>query len=129
MTAGFPAAYLCIKAFSETDQTDDLKRMDIPTLASKVTMIKLRRLPMPGRFRGSSFRVRRSSNTRALPMDCAPRRIRLTKTRSPSSRLEVVGQASRPPGKFHGDLLTPVACSGQDQIGDLLWMRDERQVA
>jgi non-heme chloroperoxidase len=32
MMAGFPAAYLCIKAFSETDQTDDLKRMDIPTL-------------------------------------------------------------------------------------------------
>ncbi len=32
MMAGFPAAYLCIKAFSETDQTDDLKRMSIPTL-------------------------------------------------------------------------------------------------
>jgi len=32
MMTGFPAAYLCIKAFSETDQTDDLKRMDIPTL-------------------------------------------------------------------------------------------------
>jgi non-heme chloroperoxidase len=32
MMAGFPAAYFCIKAFSETDQTDDLKRMDIPTL-------------------------------------------------------------------------------------------------
>jgi len=32
MMVGFPAAYLCIKAFSETDQTDDLRRMDIPTL-------------------------------------------------------------------------------------------------
>jgi non-heme chloroperoxidase len=32
MMAGFPAAYLCIKAFSETDQTEDLKRMSIPTL-------------------------------------------------------------------------------------------------
>jgi non-heme chloroperoxidase len=32
MMAGFPAAYFCIKAFSETEQTDDLKRMDIPTL-------------------------------------------------------------------------------------------------
>ncbi|MDP9009849.1 MAG: alpha/beta hydrolase [Pseudomonadota bacterium] len=32
MMAGFPAAYFCIKAFSETDQTDDLKHMDIPTL-------------------------------------------------------------------------------------------------
>ena len=32
MMAGFPAAYLCIKAFSETDQTEDLKRIDVPTL-------------------------------------------------------------------------------------------------
>ena len=30
--AGFPAAYFCIKAFSETDQTEDLKRIDVPTL-------------------------------------------------------------------------------------------------
>jgi non-heme chloroperoxidase len=32
MMAGFPAAYFCIKAFSETDLTEDLKQMDIPTL-------------------------------------------------------------------------------------------------
>lgn len=32
MMAGFPAAYFCIKAFSETDQTDDLKHMTVPTL-------------------------------------------------------------------------------------------------
>jgi non-heme chloroperoxidase len=32
MMAGFPAAYFCIKAFSETDQTEDLKRMNVPTL-------------------------------------------------------------------------------------------------
>jgi non-heme chloroperoxidase len=30
--AGFPGAYLCIKAFSETDLTEDLKKFDIPTL-------------------------------------------------------------------------------------------------
>jgi non-heme chloroperoxidase len=30
--AGFPGAYFCIKAFSETDQTEDLKMFDIPTL-------------------------------------------------------------------------------------------------
>ena len=29
---GFPAAYDCVKAFSETDQTEDLKRFDVPTL-------------------------------------------------------------------------------------------------
>ena len=32
MMAGFPASYFCIKAFSETDLTEDLKRLDVPTL-------------------------------------------------------------------------------------------------
>jgi non-heme chloroperoxidase len=32
MMAGFPASYFCIKAFSETDTTEDLKKFDIPTL-------------------------------------------------------------------------------------------------
>lgn len=32
MLCGFPAAYQCIKAFSETDFTEDLKKMDVPTL-------------------------------------------------------------------------------------------------
>jgi pimeloyl-ACP methyl ester carboxylesterase len=32
MQAGFNAVYDCIKAFSETDQTDDLKKFDVPAL-------------------------------------------------------------------------------------------------
>jgi len=32
MVAGMPAAYFCIKAFSETDMTQDLKKIDVPTL-------------------------------------------------------------------------------------------------
>src|SRR5512143_1369993 len=32
MMAGFPAAYFCIKAFSETDLTEDLRKFDVPTL-------------------------------------------------------------------------------------------------
>lgn len=32
MQAGFPGAYFCVKAFSETDQTEDLKKFDVPTL-------------------------------------------------------------------------------------------------
>jgi non-heme chloroperoxidase len=32
MMASYPAAYDCIKAFSETDFTEDLKRFDVPTL-------------------------------------------------------------------------------------------------
>src|SRR5271166_2876162 len=32
MLAGYPACYDCIKAFSETDFTEDLKKFDVPTL-------------------------------------------------------------------------------------------------
>jgi len=32
MMAGFPACYFCIKAFSETDMTQDLKKIDVPAL-------------------------------------------------------------------------------------------------
>ena len=32
MMAGMPGAYFCIKAFSETDMTEDLKKIDVPTL-------------------------------------------------------------------------------------------------
>jgi non-heme chloroperoxidase len=32
MMASLPASYFCIKAFSETDMTEDLKKIDVPTL-------------------------------------------------------------------------------------------------
>src|SRR5437773_2608524 len=32
MMAGFPACYFCIEAFSQTDQYEDLKKIDLPTL-------------------------------------------------------------------------------------------------
>ena len=32
MMCGFPGSYFCIKAFSETDLTEDLKTFDVPTL-------------------------------------------------------------------------------------------------
>src|SRR6184192_1784142 len=32
MMAGMPASYFCIKAFSETDLTEDLKKIDVPAL-------------------------------------------------------------------------------------------------
>jgi non-heme chloroperoxidase len=32
MMAGFPPAYFCFKAFSETDTMGDLKKFDVPTL-------------------------------------------------------------------------------------------------
>jgi non-heme chloroperoxidase len=32
LMAGFPACYFCVKAFSETDLTEDIKKIDVPTL-------------------------------------------------------------------------------------------------
>jgi non-heme chloroperoxidase len=32
MMAGMPASFFCVKAFSETDMTEDLKRFEVPTL-------------------------------------------------------------------------------------------------
>jgi non-heme chloroperoxidase len=32
MLAGIPGCYFCIKAFSETDLTEDLKKIDVPML-------------------------------------------------------------------------------------------------
>jgi non-heme chloroperoxidase len=32
MMASLPASYFCIKAFSETNQTEDLRKIDVPTL-------------------------------------------------------------------------------------------------
>src|SRR5207237_1435919 len=32
MIAGLPASYFCVRAFSETDFTEDLKKFDVPTL-------------------------------------------------------------------------------------------------
>jgi non-heme chloroperoxidase len=32
LMCGFPGSYFCIKAFSETDLTEDLKKFDVPTL-------------------------------------------------------------------------------------------------
>ncbi len=32
MMAGMPASYFCIEAFSETDQTEDLKKINVPAL-------------------------------------------------------------------------------------------------
>jgi non-heme chloroperoxidase len=40
MMCGFPAAYFCIKAFSETDQYDDLKKIEVPTLICRVRTIR-----------------------------------------------------------------------------------------
>jgi non-heme chloroperoxidase len=40
MMAGFSASYFCIKAFSETDLTEELKRFDVPTFFGRHAGIK-----------------------------------------------------------------------------------------
>ena len=54
MMAGFPASYFCIKAFSETDQTEDLKKIDVPTLDGTKLTVKV----PPGTSCGARLRLR-----------------------------------------------------------------------
>ena len=59
MMAGFSAAYFCIKAFSETDQTEDLKKFDIPTLVMQGDDDQIVPSLTPASFRRNSSRARR----------------------------------------------------------------------
>ena len=79
MMAGFPASYFCIKAFSETDLTEDLKkirRADADPARRRRPDRADRRLGACSR--PSSSRTRRSRSTRARRTACARR----TRTRS-----------------------------------------------
>ena len=42
MMCGFPGAYECIKVFSETDHTEDLKKFDVPTLMACARRTRIR---------------------------------------------------------------------------------------
>jgi non-heme chloroperoxidase len=62
MVAGFPAAYFCIKAFSETDQTEDLKKFDVPTLIiqgddDQIVPIAAAGLQQARRVKGAELKV------------------------------------------------------------------------
>ncbi len=74
MMAGFPASYFCIKAFSETDTTEDLKKFDVPTLDPA----RRRRPDRADRRVGDAVVQDRqgrdsSRSTRARRTACAPR--------------------------------------------------------
>lgn len=51
MQASFAAAYFCVKAFSETDQTEDLKQINVPTLVLQARMTRSSRSPTPASCR------------------------------------------------------------------------------
>ena len=59
MIAGFPAAYFCIKAFSETDCTPDLSKFDVPTLILTATTTRSCRSARRRCSRRSSSMARR----------------------------------------------------------------------
>jgi non-heme chloroperoxidase len=62
MQAGFPASYDCIKAISESDFTEDLKKFDIPTLVihgddDQVVPINLSGLRTAKMIKGATLKV------------------------------------------------------------------------
>ena len=62
MQCGLAAAYLCVKAFSETDFTEDLKRFDVPTLVihgddDQIVPIKLGGDRSSKMIKGATYKV------------------------------------------------------------------------
>jgi non-heme chloroperoxidase len=62
MQCGFNAAYECIKAFSETDFTADLKKFDVPTLildgdADQIVLIGASAMLSSKLIKGASLKV------------------------------------------------------------------------
>src|SRR6478672_696796 len=73
MLAGFPAAYFCIKAFSETDTTEDLKKFDVPTLILHGDDDQIVPIGASACSHQSWLRARSSKFTKARHMACARR--------------------------------------------------------
>jgi non-heme chloroperoxidase len=62
MQAGHKCAYDCIKAFSETDFTEDLKKIDVPTLImhgddDQIVPIGASAIPSAKLVKGSTLKV------------------------------------------------------------------------
>ena len=89
MMAGFPGAYFCIKVFSETDHTEDLKKFDVPTL-----IIHERRRPDRA---DRGFR-------RALGEDHQRRHAQGLQGRSPRPDHHAQGPGERGPTRLHQEL-------------------------
>ena len=68
--AGFPASYFGIKAFSETDFTEDLKKFDVPTLTCMVTTIRSCRSTIRRSSRRSSSKMPYSRSIPHFRMGC-----------------------------------------------------------
>ena len=115
LMAGFPASYFCIKAFSETDLTEDLKKFDVPTLilhgdddqivpigASALLSSKLIKNATLKIYKGAPHGMARRTSSRSTRTCSASSRAdgRLLDGRRPSAGLLSHGDARRP-ASFH----------------------------
>ena len=73
MMAGFPGSYFCIKAFSETDTTEDLKKFDVPTLIMHGDDDQIVPIADSALLSAKIVRMPRSRSTRARRTACAQR--------------------------------------------------------
>jgi len=87
MLAGFNAAYDCIKAFSETDFTEDLKKFDVPTLILQGDDDQIVPIGAAALLSSKLVKDAKLKSTRASRTACAPpKKTRSTPTSLRSSR-------------------------------------------
>ena len=90
MMGGIKAHYDCIKAFSETDFTEDLKKIEVPTFVMHGEDDQIVPLEMPGRSQPSCSRTPRRNSILAFRMACQQRtRNKSTPTCSPLSGMSI----------------------------------------
>ena len=70
--ARLPAGYFCIKTFSETDMTEDLKRTDVPTLILHGDDDRIMPIADFAMLSVKVVKKRSSRSTKARRMACAP---------------------------------------------------------
>jgi non-heme chloroperoxidase len=97
MMVGFPAAYFCTKASSETDVTEDLRKFDVPTLIlhgddDQIVPIAASALAAAKLIKGASLKF-----YSGLPHGlCSTHKEQAMPTCWPSSRAEDRERAGRP---------------------------------
>jgi hypothetical protein len=96
MIAGFAAAYFCIKAFSETDQTEDLKKFDVPTLITQGDDDQIVSFVDAGLLQSKAHKARRPSGiTRRSNVRIMLCRSRLRRPEKPNGE-QVAGHVMEP---------------------------------
>lgn len=129
MMAGFPASYFCIKAFSETDLTQDLARFDVPTLVIHGSDDQI--VPIKASAMRSSKMIK---DAKLLVYDGAPRIVHHPQgpRERRSSRFLVDAITARPPKGEPRDAVISVSALPQRTLP--LWhagydIRGKRHVA